>query len=136
MTSHYHALVTAAELLGKDRFATRLGVRLVEAGDVRLVVEMDVHPRHLDRLERVASGVLFSLADCAMSLISNQGRRAVAVATHLTCFGAGPAPATLRAEAVALSPLSGRATTWQVSVMGNGARLTSFVGTTLAVSRG
>lgn len=128
--------MTAAELLENDRFATRMGVRLVEVGERRLIVEMDLGPAHLDRVGRVASGVLFSLADCAMSLVSNQAHRAVAVATHLTRFGDGLGGATLRTEASAASSRDGRATTWQAVVSADGTPIALFVGTTLAVGGG
>ncbi|MGH8912528.1 MAG: PaaI family thioesterase [Acidimicrobiia bacterium] len=129
--------MTAADLLESDRFAAALmGVRLVEAAEDRLVVEMDLGPGHFDRSGSVAAGVLFSLADCAMSLMSNRNRQAVAVATHLTRFGDGSGATSLRAEAVVGSPGIGRATTWQASVSADGARIAAFTGTTLAVGGG
>ena len=110
-----------------------MGARLVRADAGRLVVEMAVRPDHRDRAGRLASGVLFSLADCAMSLISNQDRPEVAVATHLTRCGNGGDARTLRAEITPVLGEGERATTWQAVVMADGSPIAAFTGTTLAV---
>jgi acyl-coenzyme A thioesterase PaaI-like protein len=122
-----------AELLEKDGFARRLGARLIEASEGSLVIEMDLGADHFDRLGQVASGVIFSLADCAMSLISNQGRAEVAVATHLTRSGPGTGAKALRVGIAAASEGDGRATTWHAAVLADGAPVATFTGTTLAV---
>lgn len=121
------------ELLDRDRFAALMGARLVRADAGRLVVEMEVRPDHRDRAGRLASGVLFSLADCAMSLISNQDRPEVAVATHLTRSGSGRESRTLRVEIEPVSGEGDRATTWRGLVMADGSPIAGFTGTTLAV---
>ena len=119
--------------MDRDRFAALLGARLVGADAGRLVVEMAVRPHHRDRAGRLASGVLFSLADCAMSLMSNQDRPEVAVATHMTRSGNGREARTLRAEIAPVFDEGDRATTWQAVVMADGSPIASFTGTTLAV---
>ncbi|HJR92793.1 MAG TPA: hypothetical protein VJ938_10165 [Acidimicrobiia bacterium] len=127
--------MTARELLGRDGFAALMGVRLVDADEGALAVEIDVTPNHMDGAGRVASGVLFSLADCAMSLISNRDRAEVAVATHLTRSGGAEDAAVLRAEISAMSPGGSRATTWHTVVLADDAPVATFTGTTLAVVR-
>lgn len=120
-----------AELLDADRFAAVLGVRLVEAAPERVVVEMDLEDHHLDSGGRVSTGALFSLADCAMSLISNAGGTAVAVATHFTRSAARVEGPTIRAVARPELPLGGRPTTWQISLLAGDTEVAAFTGTTL-----
>lgn len=124
------------ELLEKDRFAVAaLGARLVEAMPDLVVVEMDVAPHHLDESGRVSSGALFSLADCAMSLISNADAAAVAVATHFTRSGEGVTVRNLRAAARPELPVGRGSTTWMVSVVGDGEILATFTGTTFHLNQ-
>lgn len=119
------------ELLDVDRFAAALGARLVEAEPERVVVEMDVAPYHRDASGAVSSGALFSLADCAMSLISNAEGTAVAVATHFTRSARPVEAASVRAVARPELPVGDRATTWQIVLEAGEAVVASFTGTTL-----
>lgn len=124
-----------SELLAADRFATsRLGARLVKATQDRVVVEMTPAAQHLDGNGRISSGALFSLADCAMSLISNAETTAVAVATHFTTGDPVPAGSTVVAEARAELPGGERGTTWSVVLTADGAVIGSFTGTTYRVN--
>lgn len=125
--------MSAAELLAKDGFAALLGVRLVEDAPGRLVVEMDVSDEHVEGDGVADSGVAFSLADCAMSLISNRESTAVAIATQLTTGAGASRGATLRAVATPLSSSGPRALTWQVRVTAAGVLVAGFTGTTLRV---
>lgn len=122
--------MSVPELLADDPFARRLGVRLIVAEPERVVIEMDLEPHHLDGSGRVASGVIFALADCAMSLISNRTGRAVAVATYLTRSESEPGPGTLRAE-ISETSRQGQATTWTADVSVGEISVGTFVGTTL-----
>ena len=89
-----------ARLLAADRYAAALGVRLVDATDGRVVLEMDVTEQHLNFLDLTHGGAVFSLADCAMSLASNGGaERAVAIDAHLVISGGSAAGDVLRAVA-------------------------------------
>ncbi|HEX2153316.1 MAG TPA: PaaI family thioesterase [Acidimicrobiia bacterium] len=127
--------MSVPELLDSDRFAvSRLGARLVEASPDRIVVEMTVAPHHLDESARVSAGALFSLADCAMSLLSNAETTAVAVATHFTMREGPAAGATVRAVAEPELPGRARATTWFVVVTSEDTPVASFTGTTLRVN--
>ncbi|MGA7272067.1 MAG: hypothetical protein WB239_13430 [Acidimicrobiia bacterium] len=126
----------AAELLAKDRFAVSLGVRLVEDAPHRLVVEMELNEEHRAGDGGVDHGVVFSLADCAMSLISNRDSSAVAVATHLTTGVSPPGEGTLRAVATPASFPPSRAVTWQVLVTAGDVLVANFTGTTLRVGGG
>lgn len=119
------------ELLERDRYATLLGAELLEASADRVVVGIDVHAHHLDEAGTVSSGVLFSLADCVMSLISNREKTAVAVATHFLRAGDANPGQRLTATGVPETPASGRAETWLVTVEADDEVVASFTGTTL-----
>lgn len=123
-----------ADLLANDRFAAAMGVRLVEGPAGQVVVEMALTPGHLDAEGNVSAAVLFSLADCAMSLISNSAHTAVAVATHLVN---GPTVAegeVARAEAAGRLGGDPRAKTWDARVLIDGIEVAAFTGTTLMVN--
>lgn len=125
--------VTAHDLLAADRFAAALGARLVEAETGRVVVEMDVAPHHRDGTGQVSVGALFSLADCALSLISNQEAAAVAVATHFTRSVETVEARVIRAEARPALPVRDRPATWAIIVQADGREVATFTGTTLRV---
>ena len=125
--------VSAAELLAKDRFGQMIGAHLVSASEELVVLEMTLDDRTRDSSGRVAVGAVFSLADCAMSLISNASSRAVAVATHLTPIKGGDEARRLRVEIEPISPPSHRAVTWRAAVSADGDPVAYFTGTTLKV---
>jgi len=67
-----------------DAYAASLGLRLVSSDPEHVVVTLRIEPRHLNFLGSTHGGALFSVADCAFSLISNApGPTAVAIDTHL-----------------------------------------------------
>jgi acyl-CoA thioesterase len=78
-----------ASLLAADRYAQGLGIELVEVSDVEIVVAIEVTEAHQNFLEVGHGGMVFSLADCAFSLASNNaGDPAVAIDTHLVLTAA------------------------------------------------
>lgn len=125
--------MSAADLLARDRFAISLGVRLVEDSPDRVEIEMDLESEHLSGNGEVDGGVAFSLADCAMSLISNRDSTALAVATHLIVGGGGRGQGTLRAVAEPVSAPDSRAVSWDVRVRAGDTLVARFTGTTLRV---
>ncbi len=125
--------MSAADLLAEDKFAASLGVRLVEDSSDQIVIEMDLGDHHLTVGGEVDSGVVFSLADCAMSLISNRDSTAVAVATHVVMGGNKVGDGVLRACATRVSTPDSRAVTWEVRVMAGDSLVARFTGTTLQV---
>ena len=83
-----------------DGYAAALGATLVSADPQHVVVELPVTAAHLNFHGTTHGGALFSLADCAFSLISNAaGPVAVAIDTHLVISAATRTGDTLRAEA-------------------------------------
>lgn len=126
--------MTVTELLQADPFAQGLGVRLVDVDVDRVTIAADVTPHHADASGRLSTGVLFALADCALSLISNADRSAVAVATHLTRVAEIPSGvAVLTASIEPVSDPGARAVTYRAMVTAEGALVAQFTGTTLAV---
>jgi len=75
-------------LLEADRYASDLGVELVSVTPDEIVVELDVSDRHTNFLGVGHGGMVFSLADCAFSLASNNAGDALAIDTHLVLTAA------------------------------------------------
>ncbi len=121
---------TVESMLADDAYAQALGVELVLVEDSRIVVSLEVGPRHLNFLEVGHGGMVFSLADCAFSLASNAaGQRAVAIDTHLVLTA--PARAGDRLEATVAEVSRGRTLgTYRVDVTGADGRVIAlFTGT-------
>ena len=79
-------------LLRTDPFAAGLGIRLVDVGESTITIEMTVVEAMTNFQGGLHGGVMFSLADCALSLYSNSyGETAVAVDTHMV-FSAAVKP--------------------------------------------
>ncbi|MDR2197110.1 MAG: PaaI family thioesterase [Coriobacteriales bacterium] len=58
----------------QDRYACGLtGVRLVEARRGHVLCELDVEEKHLNAMNAVMGGALFTLADFALAVVSNLG---------------------------------------------------------------
>jgi uncharacterized protein (TIGR00369 family) len=119
------------ELLAADGFAAHLGIRLVSTEPDEVVVALEVTDDLTDHTGRLPAGVVFGLADCAMSLISNTQVRSVAVATHLVRRGVA-AGKRLVARAVPAVE-AGDTTTWRIEVRAGEQVVGTFTGTTLAV---
>jgi acyl-CoA thioesterase len=76
-------------MLASDPYAGSLGVELVSVTEEEIVVAMAVGDTHVNFLGVGHGGMIFSLADCAFSLASNNaGDRAVAIDTHLVLTAA------------------------------------------------
>lgn len=120
------------ELLAADRFAGSLGIGLVSASSDRVVVSMEIRPDHVNAAGRLHAAVAFTLADCAMSLISNASARAFAVSAHLVAPGRVTAGQRLQATAVPAHRSDGRVS-WQVAVTSPEGAVASFTGTTIEV---
>jgi acyl-CoA thioesterase len=121
--------VRLEEMITTDAYARHLGFRLSDRVDA-VAVEMTVSDTHLNFLGVTHGGVMFSLADCAFSLASNQaGARAVAIDTHLVLTG-GSRPGDVL-TAVAEETTRGRTLgTYRVTVSrGDGKIVGLFTGT-------
>ena len=117
------------EMATSDPYAALLGARLVKADPACLQVAMDVGDRHTNFLGLVHGGVVYSLADIALSVISNVRVEAVALDTHLVLTASAAAGDTLLATA---RPATGSRSvaTYQITVeRGDGRVVGLFTGT-------
>jgi acyl-CoA thioesterase len=88
-----------AEVFEKDRFATGIGIELLEVEAGRAVARMAVGPGHLNAAGVVQGGAIFTLADFAFAVASNsRGNVALAIEAHVT-FLRAVRTGVLRAEA-------------------------------------
>ena len=84
----------------RDRFAKLLGMEIVSAGDGKAVTRLVVRDEHLNAMDRVHGGVIFSLADLAFALACNsRGVPAVGLSVTINYTKAGKMGNTLTAEA-------------------------------------
>lgn len=121
---------TAAGLLAADAFAESLGVTLVS--DDPITVTMEVGDRHTNFLGVTHGGVVYTLADVALSLVSNSGgTRSLMVDSHLVA-SAGSQPGD-RLTAVAQPVSVGRTlASFRIDVHRDDGRLVgAFTGTVL-----
>ena len=88
-----------ARIFEKDRFATGIGVELLEVAEGRAVARLAVGPQHLNAAGVVQGGAVFTLADFAFAVASNsRGNLALAIEAHVT-FLRAVRTGVLRAEA-------------------------------------
>ncbi len=119
-----------------DGFAASLGAELISADPRLVVVELPIGDDHLNFHGTTHGGALFSLADCAFSLISNAaGPVAVAIDTHLVISAATKTGDRLRAEAIEVR--RGRQlATYQVRVTRDDGRLCGLFTGTVFIQQG
>lgn len=78
------------EYFARDRFATSIGIKLVEVKPGYAVSELEITERHFNALRIVQGGVMFTLADYTFAAASNMcGQVVVAVNGNITYFQAG-----------------------------------------------
>ena len=58
-------VIMGKEVIHNDRFAKYVGIRLVEVGKGYAVTELTLNENHLNGLDRIQGGVIFTLADYA-----------------------------------------------------------------------
>ena len=76
-----------------DRFARLVGIRLLEAAPGRAVAELELKEDHLNGVDRVQGGVIFTLADYAFAAASNaEGFPTVGVNVNISFFKAPKGP--------------------------------------------
>ncbi|MEM7092789.1 MAG: hotdog fold thioesterase [Actinomycetota bacterium] len=97
------------ELFASDELARELGVELVQIGPARVELELLIEQRHIGWHGRGHGGVLFTLADVAMSYVGNRFDR-MAFATQASVDFLGGVEEGDRVRAVATeSARAGRA---------------------------
>lgn len=91
--------IDVRRMLERDRFAVQAGIRLVEVGEGHARAVMEVAPSHLNGVDVVQGGALFTLADFAFAAACNSHDR-VAVAIDVSIsFVKGVSSGTLVADA-------------------------------------
>lgn len=82
-----HRIKKLEAILLNDRFAAHNEIRLVSVGIGEAVAEMIVSEKHLNGVNIIQGGALFTLADFAFAAASNShGRIAVASNANITFF--------------------------------------------------
>lgn len=80
---------TLQEYFGGDAVAANMGMRVVECGPGRAVIEMPIDGRHLNGLGIAHGAALFALADFCHAVAANaSGRVAVAIRCGISFFKA------------------------------------------------
>ena len=122
MTEEERARRSAEAMWATDTASKWVGLRLVEVGPGRAVMEMAVADHHLNGHGICHGGFIFTLADSAFAYACNSHNR-VAVAQHntITYLSPGQRGEVLRAEAVEVS-LTGRSGLTDVTVTGGDGR--------------
>ena len=91
---------TLQEYFGGDAVAANMGMRVVECGPGRAVIEMTIDERHLNGLGIAHGAALFALADFCHAVAANaSGRVAVAIRCGISFFKAVQPGAKLTATA-------------------------------------
>jgi acyl-CoA thioesterase len=86
-------------MMERDRFAAENGIALVDVSPGHAVARMEVAPRHLNGVDVVQGGAIFTLADFAFAAAANShGRVALAIDVSIS-FLKAVSGGTLVAEA-------------------------------------
>ena len=91
------------EFLEKDKFAALLGIELLEASNGSAKTKLDIKDKHLNAMNTVHGGAIFSLADLTLAAAANSyGTVAVAINANISFLKAA-INGTLYAEAIEIS---------------------------------
>lgn len=79
------------KLLKNDRFAAFIGIELVKAEPGYAVARLDITEKHLNGVDIIQGGVIFTLADFAFAAASNAcGQITVGINASIAYFQASP----------------------------------------------
>jgi acyl-CoA thioesterase len=135
MTEEERARRSAEAMWATDAASQWLGLRLIDVGPGRAVMEMTVQDHHLNGHGICHGGFIFTLADSAFAFACNSHNR-IAVAQHnsITYLSPGQPGETLRAKAVEVA-LTGRSGLTDVTVSGgDGRKVALFRGASRQIS--
>ncbi|MGE5608637.1 MAG: GNAT family N-acetyltransferase, partial [Bacillota bacterium] len=91
-------------VLERDQFAKLLGLKIIETGEGRAKVTMQIGPQHMNGLGAVQGGAIFTLADYAFAAACNShGFASVGINVSISYLKAAKA-GTLTAEAQEAAP--------------------------------
>ena len=128
----------AHTVVSEGGMAKNLGVRLISVTKKRVMAEMPVRPRHLNRSGRVNGGALMAFADAlgATGTVANlpPGHRTTTLESKTNFFAAGEGPVL---KAVSKPLHIGRTTmVWQTTIRNADKRLVAVVTQTQMVLPG
>lgn len=114
------------DFLASDPVAEWLGIELIDEDPVTLA--MTVAERHVNFHSVTHGGVVFSLADVALSLASNADVNALAIDAHLAITGSSQAGDRLRVD-IEEARKSRRIATYRAVITGPEGLVATFTGT-------
>ncbi|MDY6903996.1 MAG: hydroxyphenylacetyl-CoA thioesterase PaaI [Thermodesulfobacteriota bacterium] len=120
----------------QDRFASEVGIRLLDVSPGYAKAEMTITEKHLNGLELAHGGAIFTLADLAFAAASNShGVDAVAINITMSYFKAARTGTHLTAEAREVS-LSRKLGTYNISIINEaGEQIAAMQGTAFRKSK-
>lgn len=90
---------TARQIFSQDRYAALSGIEIIDAGEGFCTARMKIEDKHLNSVNIVHGGAIFTLADLAFAVASNsRGQVALAINAHIS-FLQAVAGGTLTAAA-------------------------------------
>lgn len=106
---------TARKIFSQDRYAALSDIEIVDAGTGYCSARMRIDDKHLNSVDIVHGGALFTLADLAFAVASNsRGQVALAINAHISFLHA-VSGGTLTAVAAEVEE-PGRLGTYQVTI--------------------
>ena len=82
-------MMDTKEFISKDKFASYLGIELLEMEEGRAKAKLDISDKHLNGIGTAHGGAIFSLADLTFAAASNSyGNIAVAINANISFFKA------------------------------------------------
>ncbi|MCC6474338.1 MAG: hotdog fold thioesterase [Burkholderiales bacterium] len=123
-------------ILARDPFPNTLGIRCIDAGTDRAVVQLEVGPGHLNSHGSCHGGLIFALGDTAFGLASNShGPVAVGIDVHIAYHAAARLGDLLIATATQVHR-NRRLCTYRIEISAAGRGLVaSFTGTAYVTDR-
>jgi acyl-CoA thioesterase len=117
------------KFIRNDRFASFIGIELLEAEEGRAKAKLEIREKHLNSVNIAHGGAIFSLADLAFAAASNSyGNIAVAINANISFFKAS-AEGVLYAEAIEISR-NQKLATYNITIRNNNEEIiASFQGT-------
>lgn len=95
--------MTVQEYLSNDKFASLLGIELLEVGNGKAKTKLEIKDEHLNAVNIAHGGIIFSLADFTLAAAANShGNIAVAVNANISFLKAAQ-KGMLYAEATEIS---------------------------------
>ena len=91
------------KMMNNDRFAASVGMTLREARPGYALADMDITEKHLNGVDMIQGGVIFTLADFAFAAASNAGGQVTVGLQVSISYLKGSKGKKLKAEAIEVS---------------------------------